>query len=76
MTWQGDTNQSGPLPTGTLTATVHDASCPTGGCIYTHTITASDYQWAFTGTWSWSIHFAFCSVPRLDDRHFLGRLQR
>ena len=59
MTWQGDTNQSGPLPTGTLTATVYDATCPTTGCIYTHTITTSDYQWAFTGTWSWSLHYAF-----------------
>lgn len=59
MTWDGDTNQNGPLPTGTLTATVYDAGCPTAGCIYTHTITSNDYQWAFTGTWSWSLHYAF-----------------
>lgn len=58
MTWQGDTNQSGPLPTGTLTATGYDVACPITGCIYTHTITNSDYQWAFTGTWSWSLHAA------------------
>lgn len=59
MTWDGDTNQSSPLPTGTLTATVYDSTCPTTGCIYTHTITSSDFQWAFTGTWSWSLHYAF-----------------
>jgi hypothetical protein len=59
MTWDGDTNQSGPLPSGTLTATVFDPSCPSQGCIYTHTITSSDLQWAFTGTWSWSLHYAF-----------------
>ncbi|HEX6508963.1 MAG TPA: hypothetical protein VF221_15145 [Chloroflexota bacterium] len=58
MMWQGDTNQGSPLPTGTLTATVYDATCPATGCIYTHTITSSDYQWAPTAG-GWSIHYAF-----------------
>ncbi len=58
MMWDGDTNQSSPLPTGTLTATVYDAACPTTGCTYTHTITSSDYQWdPYAG--GWSIHYAF-----------------
>jgi hypothetical protein len=59
MLWDDNTNQSGPLPTGTLTAIVYDATCPTTGCIYTHTLTSSDYQWAFVGVWDWSIHYAF-----------------
>lgn len=58
MMWDGDTNQSSPLPTGTLTATVYDASCPVAGCIYTHTITSSDYQWA-PNAGGWSLHYAF-----------------
>lgn len=58
MMWDGDTNQSSPLPTGTLTATVYDPGCPTGGCVYTHTITSSDYQWA-PSAGGWSIHYAF-----------------
>lgn len=59
MDWDGDTNQNGPLPTGTLTATVYDPSCPSTGCVYTHTITSADYQWAFAGHWYWSLHYAF-----------------
>lgn len=58
MMWDGDANQNSPLPTGTLTATVYDASCPTAGCLYTHTLTSSDYQWAPTAG-GWSIHYAF-----------------
>lgn len=59
MDWDGDTNQNGPLPTGTLTATVYDPSCPSTGCVYTHIITSADYQWAFAGHWYWSLHYAF-----------------
>lgn len=58
MMWDGDTNQSRPLPSGTLTATVYDPGCPSIGCIYTHTITSSDYQWAPLAG-GWSLHYAF-----------------
>ncbi len=58
MMWEGDANQSSPLPTGTLTATVYDASCPTTGCVYTHTITSGDYQWNASAG-GWSLHYAF-----------------
>lgn len=70
MVWDGDTNQNGPLPTGTLTATVYDASCPSTGCIYTHTLTQDDYQWAYTGNPSgnsWSIHYAFALGTEYPD---------
>src|SRR5947209_4849403 len=58
MMWYGDANQASPLPTGTLTVTVYDPGCPSTGCIYTHTITSSDYQWA-PAAGGWSIHYAF-----------------
>jgi Bacterial Ig domain len=72
MMWDGDANQSSPLPTGTITFSVNSTiqpndanttdSCsqdPTTGywsCV--HPITSADLQWAPLAG-GWSLHYAF-----------------
>lgn len=71
MTWDGNTNQSSLLPTGTITFQVNSTIQPndanpadtctqdltTGYWSCVHTIQSADLQWQFvTG---WSLHYAF-----------------
>jgi Bacterial Ig domain len=72
MMWDGDTNQSSPLPTGTITFSVNSTIQPndadgadtcsqdpgTGYWSCVHPLTSADLQWApYAG--GWSVHYAF-----------------
>jgi large repetitive protein len=72
MMWDGDANQSSPLPTGTITFSVNSTIQPndanaadtcsqdpsTGYWSCVHTITSADLQWAPLAG-GWSLHYAF-----------------
>jgi hypothetical protein len=72
MMWDGDANQSSPLPTGTVTFSVNSTIQPsdanaadtcsqdltTGYWSCVHTISSADLQWAPLAG-GWSLHYAF-----------------